>query len=370
MRQVDLDVQELRRALDLNGSLVAVHYACESFMTAKDRPAGVACIALHDLQTHETLAFSRADAPSSLDGDNREIQLLRRFFAELESRTDAFFLHWNMNRPEYSFAALSARYEYLTGEAPEGLAPSRRIDVDELLSARFGSDYAPHGRLESMGRLNNQDLRSFKSGKSEAEIFAKGDWGTLTRSASSKAVLIANLARALAEGRIRTAGTAGTLVFAGCHLDAVAVVLELGDRMLPVQRSLKVRSHGKPLTFANEYDDQYLYRALLVQFFADVRDEEFVPSYAGGNSRIDFLLPDFELAIELKHTRAGLTDKALGEQLVVDRDRYANHSSATHLICLVFDHDGNLRNPRALEQDLRRDVSTERLAVTVRIYDR
>jgi hypothetical protein len=59
VRKAELELQELRRALDRNEALVAVHYACESFLTAKDRPAGVACVALHDLQTGETLAFSR-----------------------------------------------------------------------------------------------------------------------------------------------------------------------------------------------------------------------------------------------------------------------------------------------------------------------
>lgn len=144
----------------------------------------------------------------------------------------------------------------------------------------------------------------------------------------------------------------------------------MGDRVRPVMRSLSVRPQGVPLEFKNEYDDQYLCRALLVQFFDDVRDEEYVPSYAGGNSRIDFLIPRFKLGIELKHTRNGLKDKDVGEQLVIDVARYSAHKSVSHLICLVFDYGGHLRNPRALEEDLRREVSSPEMAVTVRIYDR
>jgi hypothetical protein len=79
MRSSELELQELTRALDMNEALVAVHYACESFLTAKDHPAGVACIALHDLQTDETLAFSRSDAPTTIEGDDREVHLLSRF---------------------------------------------------------------------------------------------------------------------------------------------------------------------------------------------------------------------------------------------------------------------------------------------------
>jgi hypothetical protein len=92
---------------------------------------------------------------------------------------------------------------------------------------------------------------------------------------------------------------------------------------LPVQRSLRIRPQNRrPLEVSDEYDDQYLLRALLVQFFDDVRDEEFVSSYAGGKSRIDFVLPRYKLAVELKHTRDSLRDKELGEELMIDRDRY------------------------------------------------
>src|SRR3954469_11242524 len=103
---MNLEFQELRRALDRNGALVAVHYACESLTTAKEHPAGVACVALYDLQTGDTLAFSRSDAHPTVTGDDREIQLLDAFYRELISHGDAYFLHWNMNRPEYGFTAL------------------------------------------------------------------------------------------------------------------------------------------------------------------------------------------------------------------------------------------------------------------------
>jgi len=214
-------------------------------------------------------------------------------------------------------------------------------------------------------------MRLFRVGKTEAELFAKGDWGTITRSTASKAKIIAELLALLVEGNIRTVGSAGTVTFAGARIDAVSLVVALGDRMLPVKRSLGIRPRSRsPLILADEYDDQYLYRAMLVQFFDDVRDEEYTPSYAGKNSRIDFLLPQFKLAVELKHTRKGRKDGDLGEQLIIDRDRYIPHPSVTHLLCLVFDHDGRPRNPRALEEDLRRKATTTEIAVTVRIYDR
>lgn len=369
----ELSIEELTRGVERNEALVAVHYACESFVTAKDHPAGVACIALHDLQTNETYAFSRSDAPPNIKGDAREVHIFNRFYEQLRDRSDARFLHWNMNRPEYGFGALAARYEYLTGDEPPNPIPDRRVDLDGLLEARFGYDYMPHPKLDSIARLNDLDMRSFKSGKTEADLFGKQDWSTITRSTASKAKIIGDLLRLLAAGTVRTAESAGSVKFAGSQLDAVGVILALGESMLSVQRSLRIRPYSRPaLEFKDEYDDQYLMRAMLTQFFDDIRDEDYVPSYAGKNSRIDFVLPRYGLAVELKHTRDGLKDSELGEQLIIDRDRYQGRTGtmAKHLICLVFDYEGKLRSPRALEEDLRRDVTTANMAVTVRIYDR
>lgn len=340
-------------------------------ITAKDHPPGIASVAVYDLQSYEVQAFTRADAPPSIEGDAREIDLLDRFYTHLDTLRESRVLHWNMNRPEFGFAALETRYRYLTENAPSATLPRRLYDVDTLIASRYGNDYAPHGKLESTARLNALDLRSFMSGRDEASQYEKADWSALSRSTASKAKIIGELLRVLVAGTLKTADTAGSIQFASATLDAVATVLEIGQQFLLVQRRLGKHPHGGPgMTFDNEWDDQYLFGALLVQFFEDVRDEEYSPSYAGGGSRIDFLLPDFQLGIELKHARASLDAATLGGELVVDRDRYKGHPSVTHLIALVFDYGGKIRNPRGIEKDLRRAHSDPELAVTVRIYDR
>jgi hypothetical protein len=65
-----------------------------------------------------------------------------------------------------------------------------------------------------------------------------------------------------------------------------------------------------------------------------------------------------------------MDDRELGEQLIVDRERYRPHPNVTHLVVVVFDYDNNLRNPRGLEQDLQREHSHADLTVTVKIVDR
>ena len=68
-----------------------------------------------------------------------------------------------------------------------------------------------------------------------------------------------------------------------------------------------------------------LLHALLLLCFDDIRAEEWTSSYAGKSARMDFLLKNEGVVIEVKKTRLGLTDKELGDQLIIDVDRYKVH---------------------------------------------
>jgi hypothetical protein len=66
---------------------------------------------------------------------------------------------------------------------------------------------------------------------------------------------------------------------------------QLANRFHVVARQLQARHGGRPtLKISDEYDVQDLLHALLLVEFEDVRPEEYVPTYAGGSSRMDFLL--------------------------------------------------------------------------------
>ncbi|SIL79256.1 Uncharacterised protein [Mycobacteroides abscessus subsp. abscessus] len=175
---------------------------------------------------------------------------------------------------------------------------------------------------------------------------------------------------------LATQESVGDITFADGRIDAVKAILTVAQRMLLVERSLG-RRHGNrdTIKISDEYDTQDLLRSLLVVFllvvfFEDVREEAATPEYAGGSTRIDFILPDFKVAIEVKKTRDSMTKKSLADELIIDRDRYSTDPRVGHLICLVFDHDGRLANPRGLESDLSRQSSASGLAVTVKIIDR
>ena len=73
------------------------------------------------------------------------------------------------------------------------------------------------------------------------------------------------------------------------------------SRFHKVARQLRSRYNGrKTLEIEDEYDTQDLLHALLQLYFNDIRAEEWTPSYAGGCARMDFLLKNEKIVIEVK----------------------------------------------------------------------
>ncbi len=131
-------------------------------------------------------------------------------------------------------------------------------------------------------------------------------------------------------------------------------------------RALSNRHSGrKPFEITDEYDVQDLFYALLIPFFEDIRDEEVTPSYAGSHSRMDFLIKSENIVVEVKKTRPTLKAKEVGEQLIIDKNRYHNHPNCKTFIAFVYDPDGYIKNPRGLERDLSHGTDDMRVKVFI-----
>ena len=52
-------------------------------------------------------------------------------------------------------------------------------------------------------------------------------------------------------------------------------------------------------------------------------------------------------------TRTNLEDKQIGEQLIIDAQKYRSHQDCERLICFVYDPEGKIKNPRAIENDFK-----------------
>lgn len=128
---------------------------------------------------------------------------------------------------------------------------------------------------------------------------------------------------------------------------------QLSNRFHVVVKQLRLRYGGREtLAVEDEYDVQDLLHALLLLEFDDVRQEEHTPSYAGGSARMDFLLKEEQVVVEVKCSREGLGSKQIGDQLLIEIGRYRSHPNCKSLFCFVYDPEGRLQNPRGIESDL------------------
>ena len=142
-----------------------------------------------------------------------------------------------------------------------------------------------------------------------------------------------------------------------------AQLRDVFSRFHLVSRQLRERREGRPtLEIEDEYDVQDLLHALLHIYTDDIRKEEWTPSYAGGSSRMDFLLKQEQIVVEVKKTRKGLGAKEIGDQLIIDIGRYQEHPDCHTLFCFVYDPEARIGNPVGIERDLKsqsKDIEVE-----------
>jgi hypothetical protein len=149
-------------------------------------------------------------------------------------------------------------------------------------------------------------------------------------------------------------------------VDHVAVIGRLIDKFHAVARQLRQRHDNRPtLDVGDEYDVQDLFHAMLRIHFDDVRPEEWTPSYAGGSSRMDFLLKAKKTVVEVKKARPKVGAKEIGEQLEKDILKYRSHPDCKMLICFVYDPEERIVNPRGLEQDLSQPIGEMKVKVFI-----
>lgn len=130
---------------------------------------------------------------------------------------------------------------------------------------------------------------------------------------------------------------------------------------------IKRRKGAIPLTFRSEYDLQDLLHALLRPWIADIRPEEFTPSYAGSSTRMDLLLPAHELVLELKLARDHAHARQISKELIVDIEHYTTHPSCKHLWCVIYDPDRLIQNVAGLVGDLEGERKTPKGSVLVKV---
>ncbi len=135
--------------------------------------------------------------------------------------------------------------------------------------------------------------------------------------------------------------------------DAYQKVERILNKFQAVARQLTVRhSSRSTLEIKDEYDVQDLLHSILKIEFEDIRAEEWTPSYAGSSTRMDFLLKQEEIVIEVKIAGDKLKDKDVGQQLILDIAHYKEHPACKTLYCFIYDPKFVLTKHSSLKNDL------------------
>ncbi len=134
-----------------------------------------------------------------------------------------------------------------------------------------------------------------------------------------------------------------------------------------IQPLVHRRKGAQSLSFTSEYDIQDLLHSLLRPWVSDIRPEEFCPSYAGANTRMDFLLPAHNLVIETKRVRDKHHASKIGDELIIDIEHYRKHQNSNYLWCVIYDPELFISNPKGMINDLEGTRSTPEGSINVKV---
>jgi len=163
-----------------------VHYSCQSLnddnegLSPRITSIGVTHFASEQtvsFSTHaiaEEMGISREDVQSRFDEVEKE--LLMNFYAFVRDRRDKYWVHWNMRNLTYGFEHLEHRYRVLGGKDAVVIPVEQRINLNDMLARKYGSNYAPHPKMKSLMDMNGGAHRHFLTGLEELEAFQNNEF--------------------------------------------------------------------------------------------------------------------------------------------------------------------------------------------------
>lgn len=191
-----------------------IHYSCQSLYDDNDglSPRVTSIAVLHygtgqtvSFSTHtiaEELGFERSAVAEHFD--EIESKLLSQFFNFIRDRRDKFWVHWNMRNLTYGFEHIEHRYRKLTKNDAVSVPVERRLNLNDMLAERFGSDYATHPKLTNLMEQNGGRHRHFLTGPEEVEAFKKCEFIRMHQSTLCKVGFFRSAIVKTLEGRLIT----------------------------------------------------------------------------------------------------------------------------------------------------------------------
>lgn len=192
-----------------------IHYSCQSLYDDNDALSPrITSIAITHFATEQTVSFSTHSIAEELhiarEGvkarfDEVELKLLTEFYLFVRDRRDKFWIHWNMRNLTYGFEHLEHRYRVLGGDNASIIPVERRINLNDMLSERYGKDYAAHPKLKSLMVLNGGVHRHFLTGEEEVQAFQNDEFIRMHNSTLAKVGFLQSVLSKFIKGKLHTA---------------------------------------------------------------------------------------------------------------------------------------------------------------------
>jgi hypothetical protein len=191
-----------------------IHYSCQSLYDDNEGLSPrITSIAITHFATEQTVSFSTHSIAEELHIQREDVinnfdciehALLKSFYIFVRDRRDKYWIHWNMRNLTYGFEHLEHRYRVL-GEVDAPVIPvERRLNLNDILSDRFGSDYARHPKMNSLVKMNGGIHRHFLTGSEEVQAFKNGEFIRMHNSTLCKVGFLHSIIGRLLSGKLRT----------------------------------------------------------------------------------------------------------------------------------------------------------------------
>ncbi|WP_298699621.1 hypothetical protein [uncultured Brevundimonas sp.] len=192
-----------------------IHYSCQSLFDDNEALSPrITSIAVSHYATDQVVSFSTHSVAEELRiaredvlrrFDEVEAKLLQDFYAFVRERRDKFWIHWNMRNLTYGFEHLEHRYRVLGGADAAVIPVERRLNLNDMLSDKYGSAYARHPKLKSLMELNGGIHRHFLTGEEEVHAFKNCEFIRMHNSTLTKVGFLQSVLEKLVKGKLRTA---------------------------------------------------------------------------------------------------------------------------------------------------------------------
>lgn len=192
-----------------------IHYSCQSLNDDNEGLSPrITSIGITHFATEQTVSFSTHAIAEEMaivrehvqmEFDKVEEKLLRDFYSFVRDRRDKFWVHWNMRNLTYGFEHLEHRYRVLGGADASVIPVERRINLNDMLTIRYGADYAAHPKMRNLMELNGGVHRNFLTGSEELQAFKNNEFIRMHNSTLCKLGFFHSAIRKVLAGRLKTA---------------------------------------------------------------------------------------------------------------------------------------------------------------------